>query len=342
MEQHSQKPLSALLTVYHWESVKGEWNQVQQHWYTLYEHWYPLLTDAWPEDVLAVEADWFFAEVPLSSFQNLFKQREIERVWEFRGEEAPASFHLACDLLVPCYTGDEGYWSSEGYDWLIYASQQRSLTFAGNWLVQAVKDLWPTWEQHIWRGPEFVRPSQAILPRPRGAFPGYESLPYDARLLERRERERLWHRVKMRWQIPHSWEWYPLIGEPDPASNILCLQEEWFSCAVSPETLSELLQERGIGRVWGIKEGVGIVWEVKRQLIEPWYDGLESYWTSDELDWLLYVSHESSITIAGAWLIEAVKRVWPRWQEHQWHTFAYEPPPQTSVVSSAKMLPSAF
>lgn len=181
----SHKSLSELVTLCHWEALKAEWNQVQQRWYTIYEHWYPLLTDEWPADILVVEVDWFFAEVPLSTLQHLLKRRGIEWIWEFRGEEAPAIFRLTPDLFVPWYTGDEGYWTAEGYDWPIYASQESSLTFVGDWLVQAIKACWPTWEQHIWREPGYIRPPRTITPRPRGAFPGYERLHYDARLLNR-------------------------------------------------------------------------------------------------------------------------------------------------------------
>ena len=340
--EYNQRPVSSLLAVYSWKALKEEWNQVQQRWYTIYEHWYPLLTDEWPADVLAVEAEWFLAEVPLSIIRRLLKQRGIEWIWEFRGEEAPASFRLACDLFMPCYTGDEGYWTSEGYDWLIYASQESSLTFAGSWLVQAVKDLWPDWAQHIWRGPEYVRPLQTLSPRPRGAFPGDEQLKYDARLLCRAERARLWHEVKNRWQIPDTEGWYPLIGEPEQYLDIVCLQEEWFSFALSKEILAEILKERGIRWVWGIKEGQGIVWEVERELMEPWYDGLESYWTSADLDWLLYVSHESSVTIAGAWLIDAVKKAWPEWHRHQWYAPGYPSPPEQINLSSEQRLPRSF
>lgn len=338
----NQKPLNELLSLYHWETLQREWNQVQQRWYTIYEHWYPLLTDEWPADILVVEAEWFFAEVPLSAFQHLLKQRGIEWIWEFRGEEAPASFHLACDLFVPCYTGDEGYWTAEGYDWLIYASQESSLTFAGSWLIQAIKDIWPTWEQHVWREPGYTRPAQTMTPRPRGAFPGDERLRYDTRLLSQAERVLLWNKVKRHWQIPDPGQWYPLIGEPAHLSNILCLQEEWFSFAITPDILSNILKGQGIRRVWGIKEGAGLVWEVETELVEPWYDGLESYWTSRELDWILYVSHESSVTIAGDWFIDAVKKAWPDWQQHQWRTYEYESPPAWMDFSRPARLPRAF
>ena len=314
----NEKPLRELVFLYYWDTLQGQWNQVQERWSTLYEHWYPLLTDAWPADMLVVEAEWFLAEVPLSTLRHLLAQHGVEWIWEFRGEEAPASFYLARDLFTPCYTGDEGYWTSEGYDWLIYASQASSLTFAGSWLVEAIKASWPTWEQHVWREPGYRRPAQAMTPRPRGAFPGYERLGYDARLLSRAERVRVWNTVRRQWQIPEHGLWYPLIVDPAPRFPLVCFQEEWFSFAITPHILADILKERGIRRVWGITEGTGFVWEIDRELVEPWW--LESYWTSSELDWILYVSHEDSITVAGAWFVEAIKQAWPDWHQYPWGT----------------------
>jgi hypothetical protein len=44
--------------------------------------------------------------------------------------------------------------------------------------------------------------------------------------------------------------------------------------------------------------------------------GLETYWSSRHLDWLIYCSHEDSITFAGAWLVAAIQQAWPTWQQH--------------------------
>ena len=41
--------------------------------------------------------------------------------------------------------------------------------------------------------------------------------------------------------------------------------------------------------------------------------GGEQYSTSELTDWVVYASHESSITIAGDWLIRILKENWPEW-----------------------------
>ncbi len=44
----------------------------------------------------------------------------------------------------------------------------------------------------------------------------------------------------------------------------------------------------------------------------------EVFYFSDEMDWLVYSSHEMSTTVAGDWLIAEVKAAWPSWEDHLW------------------------
>jgi hypothetical protein len=49
---------------------------------------------------------------------------------------------------------------------------------------------------------------------------------------------------------------------------------------------------------------LGPEYEVELRICEPGYrDGGEQYSTSEHADWIVYASHESSITIGGEWLI---------------------------------------
>ena len=51
--------------------------------------------------------------------------------------------------------------------------------------------------------------------------------------------------------------------------------------------------------------------------MEPRYNGSEGYWSSGDLDWIIYASHESSVAVGG-WLLGAVKQRWPDWRAHVW------------------------
>ena len=70
--------------------------------------------------------------------------------------------------------------------------------------------------------------------------------------------------------------------------------------------------------MWELRE-YGAEYECDVALFEPIYNGAEGYWSSPSLDWIVYASHESSITIGG-WLAEDVKERWHTWRDHPWGT----------------------
>ena len=47
----------------------------------------------------------------------------------------------------------------------------------------------------------------------------------------------------------------------------------------------------------------------------------ETYWFDDSLDWVVYKSHEGTITFGGRWLVDRVKEVWSEWPDYaKWDT----------------------
>jgi hypothetical protein len=56
---------------------------------------------------------------------------------------------------------------------------------------------------------------------------------------------------------------------------------------------------------------------------EPYYNGAEGFWCNNNFDWVIYASHESSITVGG-WLLAEIKNVWPNWKERVWTTPFFE------------------
>ncbi len=89
-----------------------------------------------------------------------------------------------------------------------------------------------------------------------------------------------------------------------------------FRAAMPSRLLQLALQEHGVERFWELRE-YGPCHECDVHLFEPLYTGAEGYWSSVGLDWIVYASHESSITIGG-WLADRVKKGWPQWKSHTW------------------------
>ena len=59
--------------------------------------------------------------------------------------------------------GREALWTSERMDWVLRASHESSVTLGGSWLIGLVKQHWPEWQDHLYRGFPYERPSPPEL-----------------------------------------------------------------------------------------------------------------------------------------------------------------------------------
>jgi hypothetical protein len=116
-----------------------------------------------------------------------------------------------------------------------------------------------------------------------------------------------------RWQIRGD-DWYPLDAKPP--LDIEAFESWHFMQERTCENLRSFLRDRGIQRIWEIREGEPH-YELDVAIFEPQYNGLEGFWSSSELDWIAYASHEASVTIGG-WLLEKLKSIWPDWEQKRY------------------------
>ena len=150
---------------------------------------------------------------------------------------------------------------------------------------------------------------------PAAALSAVEPLPY-IRILRPEEAQKVWDSVERAWRLTRREPWYPLAGPGRP--DIEAFQAPHLLRILTPERLAAFLEERGIARVWELRE-FGPEYELDASAVEPQYNGAEGFWTSATLDWIIYASHESSITVGG-WLLEELKRAWPESERHIWTT----------------------
>jgi hypothetical protein len=142
------------------------------------------------------------------------------------------------------------------------------------------------------------------------------------RVLSQDESSAIWAEVKSRWGIKDKWYWYPLIE--GAREDVIAVQDKYFHEEVGIKNLREILS-RHDARVWELREGKGEPeYEMELSIFDPAYNGLEGYWSSEGMDWLIYASHESSITFGGKWLIGEIKRVWPNWMKRIWESPCFE------------------
>jgi len=135
------------------------------------------------------------------------------------------------------------------------------------------------------------------------------------RVLETEETEAIWGLLKTAWGITGGY-WYPLAHRQ--RDDIEAFQDAYFEKEVGTEKLQTIFRDRGAETLLEMRED-GINYELELSVFEPYYNGSEGYWCDGTFDWIIYASHESSITIGG-WILPEIKKVWSNWKERIWTT----------------------
>ncbi|MFF2019712.1 hypothetical protein [Paenibacillus sp. NPDC058177] len=132
------------------------------------------------------------------------------------------------------------------------------------------------------------------------------------------EIELLWTQLNDIWAIKTRGPWIPLDGSQNELT--LAFMDDYFDSEVGYELLRKFLKEHGVNHVYELRElEFSPEYELELSAFTPTYafNG-EGFWCSKEMDWVIYASHENSITIGGEWLINKVKEVWSNWESRLW------------------------
>lgn len=143
-----------------------------------------------------------------------------------------------------------------------------------------------------------------------------EPLPF-RRTLTADESTRLWAELELRWGVKGYW--YPLDRAPDaePPPHTEAFNSDPFFDPQPQQHLRDALGELGVRRLWELRElDTDTNKEIELAQLEPLYTGAEGYWTDGTFAWLVYASHEGSVTIAGERLLPALQRLWSNWAQH--------------------------
>ena len=145
---------------------------------------------------------------------------------------------------------------------------------------------------------------------------------FEARDLSEDESAQLWRQLETKWGIDRDGVgyWYPIDG-PN-RTDLLAVEAFPFLAEVDVSDLRAILRDHHVASVFELQ-----LWPVDRPdrelPLNQWAvvsDTLEYYWFSESADWIIYSSHEESITFGGARLQNAVKKMWPRWSASIWQT----------------------
>ena len=134
------------------------------------------------------------------------------------------------------------------------------------------------------------------------------------RVLSKEKSQSIREQLNLRWKVKGYW--YPLAIEKP--NNVEGFQDSYFEKEVGTERLQEILHNHGIEKIYEIRE-YGANYEMELSVFEQYYSGAEGFWCDEKFDWIIYASHESSITFGG-WLLFEIKDIWSNWEERIWTT----------------------
>jgi hypothetical protein len=105
-----------------------------------------------------------------------------------------------------------------------------------------------------------------------------------------------WRRViKEAWGATDGY-WYPLAEKSHP--SLIALELSGIDQVALQERMRRFLAENGVHRVIELREH-GTSYEVQSDSVEMLYNLAEGFWTSALSEWIVYCSHEGTITFGG-------------------------------------------
>ncbi|MCL4261866.1 MAG: hypothetical protein KJ069_01555 [Anaerolineae bacterium] len=136
------------------------------------------------------------------------------------------------------------------------------------------------------------------------------------RVLTKAESKEIWAGLQQTWGIqPRQSYWYPLLD--CNVENVEAFDVYRFIESEIFRELPNFFLEKKSSRLYELPE-IGDERELDITMEnQPFYHGIEIYWTTKNFDTVLYISHEETLAVGG-WLLDEIKRMYPEWQSLVW------------------------
>ena len=112
----------------------------------------------------------------------------------------------------------------------------------------------------------------------------------------------------------------------DQPADVVTLHVDAMEAPGAYDAIRSALASRGIERVVELREwGDGL--ELETAAAEFTYNGGEGFWTAGDMDWMVYASHEASISFGGDWLVDVMRAHLPQFDRYLyrgWDSALYE------------------
>ncbi|WP_188175231.1 hypothetical protein [Paenibacillus sedimenti] len=135
---------------------------------------------------------------------------------------------------------------------------------------------------------------------------------YYLRELSRDEINSMFDKLTEIWDISNHY-WFPLYDTN--VNSVIAFDSVAFESHFGFVKLREILND--INEIIEIRESRYKGYIVKLESFEPSYESIgEGYWFDENMNWIIYCSHEGSTTFGGEWLINSIKNDWNDWEKH--------------------------
>ncbi|GAB3726897.1 hypothetical protein GCM10027594_08760 [Hymenobacter agri] len=125
--------------------------------------------------------------------------------------------------------------------------------------------------------------------------------------------------LNARWNCEIPFGWIPIYRASTDADVAEVYDEEYFHHF--DDAVKKVLRETfHVSTLYEIEEG-GTVRQLTLDECVFGYNGLEHMYSDLLFSFLIYFSHESSVTVGGRKLLDEIHRIWPESSMHLW------PPP---------------
>ncbi|MCG7408345.1 hypothetical protein MH117_13010 [Paenibacillus sp. ACRRX] len=125
------------------------------------------------------------------------------------------------------------------------------------------------------------------------------------------------------WDIGQPY-WYPLFD--CSREDLIAFDSEYIESEEKLNDIIAMLTHHGVEQVIEFLE-TGETFNIQVSNLYPYYcyngdlSGGEGFWTSQSMDWIIYASHEGTITFGGEWLVNKIKSLWTDWRSSiEWDT----------------------
>jgi hypothetical protein len=116
--------------------------------------------------------------------------------------------------------------------------------------------------------------------------------------------------------------WYPL--ERCNRTDLISFKSSYVDTDEKVEYFINLLKQHSVKMVIEIWENDdGHTFEINNCIVQnafwrsnDYFWNNEGYWFDDRSDWIIYISHEETITFGGDWIIKEIKSKWSDWKDN--------------------------